>query len=272
MLSHNEPNLNAAVEEIRTALRPTLVCLWTAWAIVLFGGFLLGPLNQSQTNSIPSWCRMTSSLLLVTTAWTWFAALLGSRQSGLKTARTISFLVTLGIGLGTIGDFFNANLLQQLIPLPDPTLGGLISFLIGHIAYITAFVIAARKCNLTDGRAWLVGIGLWQSAAIIGWYLVVYRGTGEPILTWAALPYSMVLAGTAGVTTALAMQRKSLFWLALGAALFLFSDLVLGYRLFQGSFYRAGDLVWLTYGPGQMLIVFATGAILALLPVESEAE
>jgi hypothetical protein len=51
----------------------------------------------------------------------------------------------------------------------------------------------------------------------------------------------------------------------LGGALFLISDLILAFRLFHGSFYMAGDAVWLTYGPGQMLIVFSIGSIATVM-------
>ena len=45
--------------------------------------------------------------------------------------------------------------------------------------------------------------------------------------------------------------------LAIGGALFLLSDLLIALRLFQNSQQpRLNDLIWLTYGPAQMLIVF----------------
>lgn len=49
--------------------------------------------------------------------------------------------------------------------------------------------------------------------------------------------------------------------LALGGALFLLSDLILAGDMFSDLFFRLiGDVVWLTYGPGQMLIVYSVGA------------
>jgi hypothetical protein len=47
-------------------------------------------------------------------------------------------------------------------------------------------------------------------------------------------------------------------WLALGGALFLASDLILAFGLFRGSFAHSTEAIWLTYGPGQMFIVFST--------------
>ena len=49
--------------------------------------------------------------------------------------------------------------------------------------------------------------------------------------------------------------------MACGAALFFASDMILAWGLFRGPIPRQTELVWLTYGPGQMLIVF--GALAA---------
>ena len=266
MHQFEEPSLSVALAEIRTALRPTLSALWIAWALVLMGVYLLGPLGWYEGLRIPGWCKMASSLLLVLAAWTWYAALLGREGEEMPLARRIAFLMTAGIAWGTLGDFFNAGRLQEVVPLDDPTVGGLGSFLVGHICYITACVMLARRCKLTDRRAWILAVGFWQIVAVIGWFLICFRGEGNATLMWAALPYSMLLAGTAGVTGALALQEIRLTLLALGGALFLISDLILGYGIFQGPLWAEGEPVWLTYGPGQMFIVFAIGAMLTLLP------
>lgn len=259
-----------SIAEIRVALRPTLTVLWITWAVVLLGAIPLGLMNQSESYRIPGWCKMASSLILVLAAWTWYSALMGRQNMSL--ARHIAFLMTAGIALGTLGDFFNAGRLQEIIPLPDPTLGGLGSFLVGHILYITACILLAQKCGFTDTKSWLLAVGFWELASIIGWYLIVYCGEGDAVLTWAALPYSMLLAGTAGVTTALALQEKRLTWLAIGGAFFLISDLILGYEIFQGRLWPEGEPVWLTYGPGQMFIVFAIGTMVSLLPNETDSQ
>ena len=53
--------------------------------------------------------------------------------------------------------------------------------------------------------------------------------------------------------------------LAVGAALFLLSDLILAFGMFRESLTRSIDWVWLTYGPGQMLIVFSVLSAHAVL-------
>jgi hypothetical protein len=82
----------------------------------------------------------------------------------------------------------------------------------------------------------------------------------------AALLYALLLAGTAGVATGLALQTPAFIPVAVGAALFLASDLILAGELFNGlSFPLIGDVVWLTYGPAQALIVYGTALALQRL-------
>ena len=58
----------------------------------------------------------------------------------------------------------------------------------------------------------------------------------------------------------------TLFITALGAALFLLSDLLLAAQLFNGVKFRLiGDVVWMLYGPAQMLIVYSIGIMLSHL-------
>jgi len=97
----------------------------------------------------------------------------------------------------------------------------------------------------------------WQLLAAIGWWFVVMWGQQPTVLHWAALPYSLLLAGTAGVTSGLGLLDRRMIPLALGGALFLASDLILAFEQFRGTFNYAGDFVWLTYGPAQMLIVYS---------------
>ena len=62
------------------------------------------------------------------------------------------------------------------------------------------------------------------------------------------------------------MQSELFVLLAVGAALFLLSDLILAGGLFSDlKFPLIDDVVWLTYGPGQMLIVYSVGAAMQWL-------
>jgi hypothetical protein len=68
------------------------------------------------------------------------------------------------------------------------------------------------------------------------------------------------------MATGLALQQGQFTWLAIGAALFLISDLILAAQLFNDlSFPLIGDVIWLTYGPGQMLIVYSAATAVSLV-------
>ncbi len=85
------------------------------------------------------------------------------------------------------------------------------------------------------------------------------------ILIYAASLVSMVLAA---LNRGGRVPQNSFVMVLIGAILFLTSDLILATRLFNNAFFwLIDDVVWLTYGPGQMLIVFgAAGVIPAMMP------
>lgn len=57
------------------------------------------------------------------------------------------------------------------------------------------------------------------------------------------------------------MKERAYVPFAIGAAFFLISDLILAAQLFNDAEFRfIGDVIWFTYGLGQMLIVMAAGA------------
>src|SRR5262245_50057666 len=74
----------------------------------------------------------------------------------------------------------------------------------------------------------------------------------------AALAYSALLGSTAAVGSILAVERPRYRAAALGAGLFLASDIVLAIQSFRGPFPLDTDLCWALYGPGQMLMVYGT--------------
>jgi uncharacterized membrane protein YhhN len=248
-------------------LDPTTVArlvagIWVLWAGVLLGGTLLSEFGRSETtailrNQMLLVSHLGSSILLVTAAW------IGSLAFNRSPAYGTVALVALGITLGAIGDFFNAGVLQGLLKLPDPVLGGIAAFALGHIAYITASVRVGRGLSGRNRGKRFAVIAFWQIVAIVAWFFIVYRGTnrGASILIWPALPYSLLLAGTAGVATSLATEDRRFVPLAIGAILFLTSDMILAFRMFQGDFPLAPHAVWLTYGPAQMLIAYSIGII-----------
>lgn len=163
--------------------------------------------------------------------------------------------ICVGMILGTLGDFFNADLLS-VITLQG-TLAAIVAFGLGHLCYIGAIVGDLGHCEPIRGKAIWIGIAVWQFVGLLSWYVIVYHGEKAREIVWPALGYTLLLSGTAGLATALAIHRRHLWPLAFGAALFLLSDLLLAVGMFRGSYPFRSELVWMTYGSGQMLIVFS---------------
>lgn len=224
--------------------RGVLLTLWAVLlAIGLWGGKFLP--NGLQVFS-GTWGRMGSSITLV------ILGLLAIQQAP-GTLKSYTKLIAAGMFLGTIGDFFNADLLK-FIALQG-TMGAIIAFGLGHLLYITAIVGRLRANRPLSLQNTLIAIVIWQLIGLLSWYLIVYQGQKARDLVWPALGYCLLLAGTTGFATALALRMNRAWLLALGAGLFLLSDLLLAIGMFRGSYPFRSEAVWLTYGPGQMLIV-----------------
>jgi hypothetical protein len=237
-----------------------LLGLLMLWAAFLFGGFVFGRPDATRIRRMPAWTRMASSLTLVVAGWGWY----GLSRAG--PAGGFALLVAAGMTLGFLGDLFMA----RLLPVPQPVLGGIGSFGLGHVAYISAILLFQKTgvASLPSAPAlrWAAWIA-WLLVGLLGWYVLVFRGQQPSTLHWAALPYSLLLASTAGLATGLAFQALAFVPLAIGAALFLLSDLILAARLFNNTHFNLiDDVVWLTYGPGQMFIVYSVDRALHVLP------
>lgn len=236
--------------------RVVLVGLLALWGALLFGGFVVGARKAARERRMPTWTRMLSSLALVVAAWVWAMTVRDTPSL------VFSVLIATGMTLGCAGDLALAGLLR----LRQPLIGGIAAFGLGHVAYIAALVGVGNAHGLTAPLPRYAALGAWLLVGLVGWYAVVARGRMPTLLHRAALPYALLLAGTAGVATGLALQATGFLPVAAGAALFLASDLVLAGQLFAGlDFPLIGDVIWLTYGPAQALVVYgANAALLAL--------
>jgi YhhN family len=233
-----------------------LTLLLVVWGIFLIGGFLFGRLNAEHTHRMPTWMRMASSITLVIAGWNWWLITRDTAATGFALA------VAVGMTLGCAGDFFMA----RLVPLKAYVLGGMAAFGLGHLVYIVGFMTFGNQSGLAaNGIRWDALI-VWWLIGGLGWYLVVFRDHKASVLHYAALPYALLLATTAGVATGLALQSLAFIWLAIGTALFLLSDLLLAAQLFNRLHFRMiGDVVWLLYGPAQLLIVYSVATALLIV-------
>jgi len=225
--------------------------LFVIWALLLFGGFALGKPSAGDRRRMPVWTRIASSLVLVLTAWSFY--LLVALRGGGPTA-VLGLALAVGMTFGALGDLFLAG----VIPAPDRVLSGMGAFGLGHVAYVGGLLAWASQSQAIASASFWAAWLIWLVGGVVGWYAIVYRGQTCTVKHWVALPYALLLASTAGVGTGLALQARVFAPLALGAALFLVSDLLLAGDLFCArSFPGLHDVIWLTYGPGQMLIVYA---------------
>ena len=228
------------------AQRLWLLLLLFLWAILLFGGFLFG-LSEEEGRRMPKWTRLSSSAVLVLVAWSWFLFTLEGAFA------TYGLLIALGMTFGFMGDLFIAGVLTR----SRGKIGGIASFALGHVCYIVAIF---WLLGFSAGGPVLGPLLLWWLFALAGWYFIVYRGAAVTRMHWLVLPYALLLATTAGAATALTLQEPAFWPLALGAALFLLSDMILGGEWFNDlQLPLIHDIIWLTYGPGQMLIVISIG-------------
>lgn len=235
--------LNLPLSDVETTIFLVLILFW---AVLLFGGFIFGKPCEDETRRMPLPTRLLSSFTLVIGAWTWFAI---SRGTPVDTFAT---WLAIGMTLGFIGDVFMANVL----PLENHVIYGMLSFGIGHIAYI----IGMMMITLPEQSLLYPAISVvlaWWAIAVVLWYFVVYRGSNRETVIYLALPYAILLATTAAIAMNLTFLDITFLPVMIGAILFLVSDLVLAAQLFNGLHFKyVSDVVWFLYGPGQMLIVF----------------
>jgi uncharacterized membrane protein YhhN len=75
-----------------------------------------------------------------------------------------------------------------------------------------------------------------------------------------------LLTGMAALATTLAIEDANFIPTAVGAFLFVMSDTLLAGVLFERCrFHLIHDAIWLTYGTGQMLIVYGVSGALRVV-------
>lgn len=234
------------------------------WAGLLFGGYIANTSVPINTRRMPVQTRLLSSFMLVIAAWIWFAISQGTP------VMLLAAWIAVGITFGFIGDVFMAQVFQ----IEPHVLYGMVAFGIGHVAYIIGMWMIALPHDLDYPH--IAVLLMWWSIAVIFWIVFIWRvrtyrngayTEGQPsrknsppmVLVYAALPYAMLLATTAGFATSLTMLDFTFVLLAIGAVFFLISDALIALRVFNGltlQVINIDDLIWLLYGPAQMLIVF----------------
>lgn len=240
--------------------QPFHMLLWALLALgaaLLILGFAFGQLDEERINRIPRPNKIASSVILVLCALTWWAA--GAAGTPLVGYARLLFL---GMLFSLLGDLIMA----QLLPLPHYVLFGMGAFGVAHVLYISGYLRLGSVLGLQSGWARAGSLAVLFALAAVLWWTLIRAPKTAAVLNYGSLAYALLLAAMAGLAVSLAVQQPRFISLALGAMLFLVSDVLLGHRLFQGGkFLLADDLVWMTYIVGQAFIVFSTATALRLL-------
>lgn len=228
-----------------SGLENSLIILLVAlWAVLLFGGLVFGRATAQRNYRMPLWTRLASSFVLTILGWIIFISAQGT------TITTMVFWVAIGMSCGLLGDLF----MGQVIPVKQYVLFAIAAFGGGHIAYMIGMANTGQHIGAaTPGY---IQLAFWWMLGTIGWFIAVFRGAKPTLLHYATLPYALLLASTAAFASNLAILDHVFVPMLIGAIFFLISDLLLAGGLFSGlRLPYFDDIIWLTYGPAQMLIV-----------------
>ena len=232
---------------------PLIGLLWGVWCGLLPALYAMATLTGDR-----SWFRYgwTSSIVLAVAAW--INCLLHRRDQYGRFAA----LIAAGMTLGMLADCYG-NCLAHWLPVPSLAVA-IVLFALGHVGYIWGMFELAARLQLTEGPRWskvlcatagtycLIGAGLWG--------ILVFPSDHLPSMHVPTAVYTVFLSLAAAVMASVAILARRFLLIGLGGLLFLASDAFLAVGLFQDNWHRLGDLCWITYGIGQMLIVY--GAIL----------
>jgi len=156
--------------------------------------------------------------------------------------------IVIGLVFSFLGDVFLIWPNQYFLP-------GLAAFLLTHVAYLVAFT---RECRF------LVNFVLWLAYLLVivafcsFLYPTVPTGLKVPVLLYAILLATM--AGQA-MGNFLELRTASALRAAVGALLFLLSDLLLAFDRFHRPLLYATALILIPYYVGQYLIASSTANV-----------
>ncbi len=229
----------------------TLVLLgYAAIPVILVVAFIFGHYSADRTRRTIKPLRLSTSWILAACAWIIWAAS--------TTLRAPALLIALGMTFGALGDL----VLADVIPLPKRMISGIVVFSIGHLCYIAGFAQTARLLGLNDPVAGSLVWVVFVIAAAFLWFFLIYNPTKSRVLNVGSLIYGGLIAVMAGTAAALALSDPRFALTALGGALFLLSDIILGNReLRDNGWFLVHDVVWILYITGQALIVLTAAPI-----------
>ncbi len=168
------------------------------------------------------------------------------------TAQTYARVILVGLVFGAIGDIALLGRSSRAF------LGGLVAFLIGHLAYVAA------ACVLVPPSVWLSGDGAIALAAIpvvagaiaLRWLWPTLGTMRVPVIVYVLTIVTMVVAAMA-VWRAHALPNPQRTWLLVGAVLFFISDIAVARDKFVAKGFA--NRIWglPAYFAGQLMIAWS---------------
>lgn len=124
---------------------------------------------------------------------------------------------------------------------------GLIAFLIGHICYITAFIVS-MEFQIT----YWIFLPIAAAGVIYLKYILLYSGKmGVPVSIYIAI---IAIMGWVALERFNSLPIYGTFLTAIGAILFMISDAVLAWNKFRKPFISAELIILITYFTAQWLL------------------
>ena len=227
-----------------------IAVLWLAWLALLPGTFVAALVTDEG-----GWSRFWWMSSVALTAAAWINTFLHRRDRlGLACALIVS-----GMTLGTLADIYGAF---KVLRFTEPLAMIVPLFALGHVGYVSGLLILARRLELTARPHWMKRLAgtlvLYNLAGLGLWGTLVYPSDDLLSMHVPTAVYTIFLSCAAAVMAAVACFDRRFLAVGVGGLLFLASDGLLAVRLFQDNWRGLGDLCWITYGIGQMLIVYGT--------------
>jgi hypothetical protein len=235
-----------------------ITILLLAWLALHVFGFIFGRANADGTRRAVPQAKMAASAALVACAALFWLG--GARGTFLA---PFSAFICFGMFFGFLGDLTLAGFLR----LPQQTMFGMLWFGIGHILYILGFsFLALALFGVAFSAKAIAAMVVWMAIAAAIWRFYVSSPKAPPALNYGALGYGLLLGAMTGFAMSLALWYAAFIGTAIGAVLFLASDMILGNVLLRGTRFRlAHDLIWVLYIVGQLFIVFTNAVALRLI-------
>ncbi|MEN6425335.1 MAG: lysoplasmalogenase family protein [Phycisphaerales bacterium] len=222
--------------------------LWLLWFGLLPGTFAVALITGQG-----GWSRFwwISSLALSASAWVNWVF---HRRDRLGPACA---LVALGMTSGMLADLYGA---VGVLRFTEPLTMVIPLFALGHVAYIAGMLMLARRLHLTRRAGWsktlASAVAICNLAGLTLWAALVHPSGNLPSMHLPTAGYVVFLSTAAALMATVAWLDRSFLPVGIGGLFFLASDGFLAVRLFQDNWQGIGNLCWITYGVGQMLIVY----------------